>query len=293
MNEIKFKINPLSIDYFIDSLKKDKPFMFVKILHGFWEKINNFSPNKSFDEIILDLHKFYEKNNDQQYEISKYLPEEQNDIYENILHGTIRNDDRHYLDVLKMIKSMSNLENFLLGVHYKPWHLSPSCLTEVSRAISAMNQVLPSSLTVYDGHVLKKSCIDGKIIDFWKELHNYHVIVIGLYHLEKINNYFNFKNFNFYGVETSLSLRREQFLKDFSKFHKKLKTKKRKVYLVQFGGSLTAWFGYKSHEFLRDSFFIDMGRSIDIWGDKKTPKQCWVNSIDHKIMKKLLKIKLI
>jgi hypothetical protein len=288
MTNLEFRIRPLHINYFVDRLKKNKPFMFVKILHGFWEKIYGLSPNRSFEEIIEDILEFYSKNQITNFDFIKYFPENQNNIQIDILMKRIRKDDIHYADVLKMIRN-SRLENFILGVHYKPWPGSQSTLEfNESNAISVMNKVL-NSVEVYDGHVLKKSCINGEIIDFWKELHNYHVVVVGLYHLEKINNYFNFKDFNFYGVETRLSIRRENFLIDLNKFHKNLKTKKTKVYLLQLGGSLTAWVGYKSYDFLKDSFFIDMGRSIDLWGDKNTPEQHWINEVNRDILNKKIK----
>lgn len=279
--KLEFELHPLNIRFFINRLKENKPFMFLKILHGFWEKIDAFAPNKSFDEIMLDISRFYQENQLIEHTTSKYLSKEQDNIYDSLANKTLRNDDRHYFEVLHMIKTM-NLNDFILGVHYKPWPNSVN-LNEMS-AINAMNKILPG-VEVYNGHVLKHACINGEIMKFIKELRNYHVVVIGLYHLENVNHYFHFDDFTFYGVETPLASRREQFLMELKEFHENLKTKKKKVYLVQLGGSLTAWIGYKGHHFLKDSFFIDMGRAIDIWGAKETtPHQFWLGSINNKLM---------
>ena len=200
--KLEFEMHPLNIKYFIDRLQQNKPFMFLKILHGFWEKIDALSPNTSFEEMISDISQFYQDNVLLEHTTNKYLSEEQDDIYESLEKKTLRNDDRHYIDVLHMIRTVS-LNNMLLGVHYKPW---PNAVNvNENSAINAMNKVLPG-VDVYDGHVLKHACISGQITNFLKELHNYHVIVIGLYHLENMNQYLKFNDFTFLDASIMLHL---------------------------------------------------------------------------------------
>ena len=304
-NKIKFKMKNIDLNYFNEKLKKNEPFTYLKILHGFWEKITSCGRNEqhslecncshcSLENTISNIknNKNYSKTENCQ---SQYFQEKENEIYDEINNSLIRNDEKsHYLEIIKLIMNTKTNDNLVLGVHYEPWpnaffsHLwdEQCCIN----AVKSMNQILENK-TVYNGHVFKQACMNGNILNFYKNLKRYHVVLVGLHHLNKVNNYFKFENFTFYPVNSSLASRKEKFLKEFIEFDKKLKTEKTKVYLTQLGGSLNAWFGYKVHETIeKKSFLIDVGRSIDIWGCKKTtPYSIFEDKICKKKYYKLFK----
>lgn len=274
------QINPLNIDAIISKIEEQKPFMFLKILHGFWEKIHVIAPQKNLTEIRLILSQIYSNNPISNIETCKYYPKI-NPLYEKFIDkGVIDITDRHYLELIDMLQE--KFDNVILGVHYNG--RSDVENIHAHKAIDAMNAIIPPDLSVYDGTLFKDACISGKITSFFDSIKKFRVVVIGLYHLEKINTFLRFKNFDFFGVECPLSPTRYEFIDKIKLFHANLPKDKPIIYLVQLGGSLAAWAGFKLNNYLKDAYFIDMGRVLDIWGDEQTPDQIWLNSITKQQM---------
>ena len=93
------------------------------------------------------------------------------------------------------------------------------------------------------------------------------VILYGLDHLKKVNENINFSKFEFRKINIDATKEKEILINDLI-----LRHESNSIYFFQLGEALSTWVIYNIHNKIKDSFFIDLGRSKDYFVDIKEMK---------------------
>lgn len=275
MYEISVKRDFESI---IKKIEEKDYFKFPKLLHGFWERIDYLSNGSNDLEIVKKNIK--EIGNNFGRKIYK-TPPRYSDFFKPCSDLGV---GEHYLEIINLLQNPKS--NILWGISEKPFNIENKKINNF--------KVNEKSL-FWIKEIVKAPYIDGC---FWKDItslnlmqkfllciKDFEVIVIGMDHLKNINKYLKLKNFHFVKVAMPLALKAKEFQTALENFHKKIN--KPAIYLSQMSiDGITII----CNSDLKDSFFFDMGRSLDIFGEKNF-EYVWEKTLSEnlKFGKRLIK----
>jgi len=170
--------------------------------------------------------------------------------------------------IIDIIKNFPKDNNFLFAFSAKPYEgFKPPSDKKV---IEFLYSILPRhKFLVYDSLLFKKYCISGEIVKLFDiiNLKKMKVILYGLDHLKNVNKNINFLNFEFRKINIDVTKQKEALIYDIISKHES-----NSIYFFQLGEALSTWVIYNIYNNIKDSYFIDLGRSIDYFVDLKEMK---------------------
>lgn len=238
------------VSFFINRIKNNEPFSFIKLNHAFWELVI---------EVEKDLFKFEPYINDSL--LKGLFPQERasDPVGWLKLHGF----DLYY-DLIDIVSNI-NQSNIFLGVS----HIGPpdeKLFVGKQEYLSRLNCIvdkLPSNYIPFFGPIWKYYAIENKMNDFFNALNDFQIVFIGLKHVDNIGKELNLKH-QFIELDLTATKKRFELLDYF------LNTwKKDTFWIFQAGESLSAWFIHHMNLKLNDFWGVDLGRSLDLILSKK------------------------
>ena len=221
------------------------------------------SPNVDFfvNKIKNNEYFYYCKLNHAFFEATCLGDEGQKQRFQ-ILHS-----DLHF-QIIDIIKNFPKDKNFLFAFSVKPYESFKS--NSYQQVLEFLYSILPKhKFIVYDSLLFKQYCISGEITRLFDiiKLKNMKVILYGLDQLKKVNENINFSKFEFRKINIDATKEKEILINDLI-----LRHESNSIYFFQLGEALSTWVIYNIHNKIKDSFFIDLGRSIDYFVDIKEMK---------------------
>lgn len=234
------------IEFFIELVQQKIPFGFCKLNHVFWETAATKSE-------LEEMRPFMED------EITRPLFGEQaafNPIGWLMLHGFDLLEE-----VLEIIQQPKHESSFLLGAS----HIGPPDESlfvgklPYEKRLNCIKDNLPIDYVPFLGSIWKKYALNGTMPKFFNCIKPFRVVVVGLNHLSHINKYTEFSDFKHIEIKLDATKKRKELLDFFLK-----EWKPNDFWIFQAGETLSTWFIHHLN-MLIDGFFIDAGRSLDMF----------------------------
>lgn len=259
-----FRFTPITADDVATRLQNKEYFSFCKLLHGYWERLYKFSAGEptlaNIKTGLVDIC----KNNPEFYKGFVDKAPQDREGTKQLFNGFDKKDiEWHYVELIDMMREESKT---MWGVYYDGYPKnSPLPVEKKWESIAAMKAVLPPDKTIYNGMCWKQWCVDGSMMKILNAMRKYFVVVVGMSHLNEINAHecWQFPQYQFYRVRMPLSIYKNEFIMDMVRYHKQF-THYPVVYLFQ-GGYVGAWAIHKLSSMLSNAFFLDVGKSLDIF----------------------------
>lgn len=218
------------VNFFVHKIRKAQPFNFCKLNHGFWECCYAISNNPNM----------------QPRQTSGHLAE-----------GWLQLHGKEFLDEILQQISFLPKTRIMLGVSNKG---TPTDFFEKGeKYYDFILSHFPPNYKLYFGPLMKHYVINKTIGRLMESLKcNLNILFVGLPHIQKIVNFYDFKNVEFVILDTNATKKRNVILNQ-------ILEAKKDIVLFQAGESLSFWFSYKLCQEQPEVTTIDFGRALDYW----------------------------
>lgn len=143
---------------------------------------------------------------------------------------------------------------------------------------------------LFFGAIWKKYVLDFSIVKFINSIKEIKVIVVGMKHLNSINNIWGIKDFNFIEIPIKATDYRFELLEKINSL-----CNDNCIVLYQCGEVLSTWLIYNLKE--KPTFQVDMGRALDIWVERSLSNEeiakLWPDFVNQVWLKEMECEKLI
>jgi hypothetical protein len=234
----------LTLDDILSRIRSRDYFKFVKLNHGFWQRICFFGAEElSLEEVNSNICKYVIENADEDYRGRIGLG------------GDIQRPPailaQSYPEILRLMQIED--ERILWGVSPSGHRFGPV----YPEAVKTISKFAPTRR--YCGQLWKDLVFDGTILKFFRRLQGHKVVVIGLRHLK--NSRMPVKH-DFYEIRNPVSSYADELVLDLERYHRRFRPT---VYLSEMSD---VGIPILCKAELENAFVFDMGQAIDIFTDK-------------------------
>ncbi|GAC34385.1 hypothetical protein [Paraglaciecola polaris] len=244
-------------DWVINEIPKLKPFYFLKLNHGFWERLVQIK-NLGYELTAIDS-----LDSNEITEIERKINVEGIGFFSEGFLGELLNLFKTYQSHSHSLIFVSSLQPWPLSdrVEGTPLQSSSQCLKLISEYVPA-NLIEESSRKGFSGYEFKKAIIDNDLLLFFEVINSRKVIVLCNQRNREIFDHLAIKNITFL-----LADERQARLKRHELFDELIEEVAQSggeppIVVSMVGGALATWLGFKLNEHQTNCQYIDVGAAF-------------------------------
>jgi hypothetical protein len=278
-NSNLFKIISPDANFFFNFFKKNLPFSFVRLPHGFWDALvirNEIAADRRLRNFSLTA-----RNNFASRIASAALPH----------HGAFV--EGFFDEMEKLISVNLKSKNFFPSISFRGYSDSVdedifnigSSFRYKNDRLKLLNKYFGVNQKLYNATYIKKLATFGDLYNLPKFIRKHHVVIVGPDYLYDLDKRWNLKNFKHINIYSELSQKyRWKFLDEIKNYLEHVKNlNKRPVVIFMAGGSLSYWFISSLHSWNNTFFYVDFGQAIKIWYPELKHNSPWLRLHREKI----------
>ncbi len=260
-------------DWILKKIDTLKPFYFLKLNHGFWERL------VQIEKLGYELADIDALSSEQIAEIEKVTG----------VSGTYFVEDGFLSELLYLFKAYRPQENsFVFVSSLQPWPLSDRVegtpMQSSSRCLKLISDYVFPDLSKFSdsngftGYEFKKAIIDNDLPRFFQGINDRKVIVLGNQRNRKIFDHLAIQNLTFIiAHERQARLKR---LEIFDDLIEEIANSEGNLPIVisMVGGALATWLGFKLNEHQANCQYIDVGAAFYAFVEGDAGKRGWMKA---------------
>ena len=242
-----------------------------KLLHSFWEELWTLTKGEELplEELSIKIQELHQPN----LESFDFPPE-------NSRHYNCKdtlNIGPHFLEIIELMKKPKNDTIWFVSNTSHNSQPTEKWANDRMNAQKMIDTYGPKE--THCGLIFKDAIVSGEFFKLLAEIKKHHVVVIGMKHLEQTSLPFNYQ---FIPVKMPLRQNLSELKNTLEQNHKRF-NQETVIYLSQMSTDGTT---IVCNANLPNSFFIDMGRVLDVFADKDTiaKPQPWLDEIPKSLM---------
>lgn len=278
--------NP-GFDWIVNELTKKNPFYFLKLNHGFWERL------VQIENLGFQLEDIDSLSSNQIADIEKKIRVEGVCFFAGGFLSDLLRLFREYRPKSHTFIFVSSLQPWPLSdrVEGTPLQSSTQCLELISKHVSA-DLIEHSSNEGFTGYEFKKALIDNELSRFFHAIRHRKVIVLCNQRNREIFDHVEIENLAFFIVhERQARLERHQLLADVGREISQCEAEP-SVVISMIGGALATWLGFKLHEQQESCQYIDVGAAFYAFVEGDAGKRAWMKTYANQLSNAINRLNL-
>ena len=257
--------------WILDNLLTSEPFYFLKLNHGFWERLAR------IENLGYSLDELRFLNQKQIEELERAIG-----AYKSYFVGDGFLDE--FLNLLMMQKAASKSLFFVSSL--QPWPMSDriegtpyerksQCEALIKKYVSKSIIARSHSLS-FTGYEFKQAIIDGQISQFFKAINQRKVLILCNERNREIFDHVKLENVEFIVIDEHSARQNRQTLLIEVEQKISLAKEENLVVLTMIGGALATWLGLKLHKLKAKCQYIDVGAAFYAFVQGEAGKRGWM-----------------
>lgn len=284
------------IQYYIDLIKSQHYFAFIKRTHGFWDLLVDLQNSteqagvhdnidRPLKQYILKLLPYLNRKNIQRRkEILDKLEETQ--------HYKYFWKDAFIDELLRDLQEGNKNNNFIEAISFRgyPREGPHTKLLDAKYDKDELRKALLSYVSKqpiwHDALVWKYATFSGDLLGLFSTMQTLRIILIGPPHLESLGRFLKIKDFKHVSIHPTEAIKdRAQILNELSSIVEN--SGNVPCVCIFQAGTLAFWLIYRMFRNYPNVFYLDIGRVLDIWYPEIVSPQPWFKNNKDLIISKM------